>query len=236
MQFGVGIDSTSNVGVMGVGFPATEGSPTLYPTLLDQMVSQGLINTRAYSLYLNDIEGQTGNILFGGVDTDKFSGTLSTLPINVNASGMASRFIITLTGLSGTSPGGTTVGLGDSNYYPMNVLLDSGSTFMYLPQNVAQAIADATGATYYADVNRYLFQDCSKQFAKGTLNFYFSGVEISVPYDEFIVSRYLSDGTRFCILGVIPESLGGLFVLGDSFLRSAYIVYDLVYPDPSIGR
>ena len=45
-------------GIMGIGFDASEslaiqgGQP--YPNIIDMMVTQGIIQTRAYSLWLND--------------------------------------------------------------------------------------------------------------------------------------------------------------------------------------
>ena len=230
VQFGIAVEATTPVGILGVGFQATEGTSTLYPTLLDQMVSQGLIRSRAYSLYLNDLEAQAGHILFGGVDTEKFYGNLSTLPMNHNITGQSSRFLITLTGLSLSPPTGPTIGVANSNNYPINVLLDSGATFCVLPHDIVQALAKATGAIYYPSVEVYLLQDCSEQYAQGTINFFFSGVEINVPYDQFIVRRTRGDGTGVCILGVIEGT--SHYTLGDSFLRSAYVVYDLVCPNP----
>ena len=61
---------------MGVGYDTNEASYVRkvfeYPSVVDQMVSEGLIATKAYSLYLDDLTAKTGNILFGGADTAKF--------------------------------------------------------------------------------------------------------------------------------------------------------------------
>lgn len=43
---------------MGIGFDADESLPpgvNIYPNIIDDMVAQGLINTRAYSLWLDDL-------------------------------------------------------------------------------------------------------------------------------------------------------------------------------------
>lgn len=77
LQMGLANTTTSGFGIIGIGFDENEGSLTSitsvpYPNLIDQMVSQGLINTKAYSLYLDDLEESTGSIVFGGVDTNKF--------------------------------------------------------------------------------------------------------------------------------------------------------------------
>jgi hypothetical protein len=246
MQFGVGIDATSTEGVMGVGYRSNEAilqyaGASSYPNLVDQMVSQKLINSRTYSLFLDDISASTGNILFGGVDTAKFNGPLSTFPINTDASGAASQFTITLTGLSVTAPGKSATGVGASSLYPLSVLLDSGSSYMSLPSAMVKSIATAVGASYSNQLGGYILPNCNSQFSSGTLNFFFSGVQIQVPYNEFIVhptatdgSDFLyNDGSKVCMIGVIPGSSSDIAVLGDTFLRSAYVVYDLV-PRPAL--
>ena len=245
MQFGVGIDATSTEGVMGVGFKGNEAilqfpGTSPYPNLVDQMVSQGLIKSRTYSLYLDDISASTGSILFGGVDTDKFTGTLSTFPINTDPSGVATQFVITLTGMSVTPPGGSSTGVGSSSFYPLSVLLDSGSSYMSLPSGMVSSIAQKMGASYSNQLGGYILPNCNQQFADGALNFFFSGIQISVPYNEFIIhptatdgSSFLyNDGSKVCMIGVIPGSSSDVAVLGDTFLRSAYVVYDLVPTSP----
>lgn len=46
-------------GIMGIGFPENEAIVALggdpYPNIMDLLVEQDLINTRTYSLYLNDL-------------------------------------------------------------------------------------------------------------------------------------------------------------------------------------
>jgi hypothetical protein len=57
------------------------------------------------------------------------------------------------------------------------------------------------------------------------------GPQISVPMSEMVVDAGItfSDGSKACYLGIdaVDESLGGSIILGDTFLRSAYVVYDL---------
>ena len=64
-----------------------------------QLLADGVIQSNAFSLWLNDLDASTGSILFGGIDTEKFEGTLATLPIQ-KESGYYAEFLITLTGVS----------------------------------------------------------------------------------------------------------------------------------------
>jgi hypothetical protein len=103
------------------------------------MVDAKLIQSSAYSLWLDDLEANTGSILFGGIDTQKFHGTLSTLPIQQEFSTFA-EFLITLSGVSLTQNGQTQT---LSQNLPTAVLLDSGSSLTYLPNDLTQAIYTA---------------------------------------------------------------------------------------------
>lgn len=51
-QLGLATKSVRPTGIMGLGFAANVASTDKYPTIVDNMVSQGLIDTPAYSLWL----------------------------------------------------------------------------------------------------------------------------------------------------------------------------------------
>ena len=230
LQFGIALSGNASHAVMGIGYRLNEAivePPTYktpYPNLIDEMLSQGYVASRTYSLYLNDIDAATGTILFGGVDLEKYTGTLQTLPINKNSVGQVSAFWITLTGIGITPPTGNAVAVGPSTSYPLNVLLDSGTTLTLFPAIIVEAIAAEFGAQLDSQGSGlYILPNCNSQFAHGSLTFNFSGVKISVPYSEFILEIQGS-----CFLGMRASPLNGCGILGDTFLRSAYVVYDLV--------
>lgn len=60
LQFGIGLESTSSEGIMGIGMAENEVQVQRlgkkpYKTLVELMVEQGIIKSKAYSLYLNDL-------------------------------------------------------------------------------------------------------------------------------------------------------------------------------------
>jgi hypothetical protein len=76
---GLAHDVTLTTGIMGIGLAENVASnslrasdPFTYPTIIDQMYSQGLINRKAYSLYLDAKTSETGSVIFGGMDSDKW--------------------------------------------------------------------------------------------------------------------------------------------------------------------
>jgi hypothetical protein len=233
MQFGIGYTSTSPEGILGIGYTINEVQVNRfgldeYPNLPQKLKDDGTINSVAYSLWLNDLDASTGSILFGGVDTDKFSGQLSTLPI-LQEQGVYAEFIIALTDMG--IGGNKTALFSNSN---VAVLLDSGSSLMYLPDAVASALYTQFNAQYDSKQGA-AFVDCDLANQEGSLEFGFSGVTISVPYNELVITAAISRGQPVCILGIGPAG-NSISVLGDTFLRSAYVVYDLSNNEISLAQ
>ncbi|TKA24149.1 hypothetical protein B0A50_06889 [Salinomyces thailandicus] len=222
-QFGVGYYSTSQEGVLGIGYPINEVAVQYngndpYPNIPAHLVDNSLINTNAYSLWLNDLDASTGNILFGGVNTDKFEGTLAEIPI-ITEYGYYAEFIIALTALGANGTEGAI-----ASDLTLPALLDSGSSLMYLPTSIVQTIYDTYGAQY-DESQGAAFVDCSLANVDASIDFTFSGITITVGMDELVLLVAYDRGTEICILGISPTS--GTPVLGDTFLRSAYVVYNI---------
>lgn len=231
-QFGVGYVSSSTEGILGIGYPINEvavayngGNP--YPNVPWHLVQEGVIGVNAYSLWLNDLSASTGSILFGGINTAKFHGELQTLPI-IAEQGTYAEFIIALTSVGAN---------GEKDNIAQNiavpVLLDSGSSLMYLPDDIAYTIFDSVNADYQQDQGA-AFVDCGLRYGSGTIDFTFSGPTISVTLDELVIVAGVDRGEPVCILGIAPAE-GSTPVLGDTFLRSAYVVYDLQHNEISLA-
>lgn len=52
LQMGLGTRIALNTGILGVGFSNNVAASTPYPNIMDVMVNQGLIKSKAYSLWL----------------------------------------------------------------------------------------------------------------------------------------------------------------------------------------
>lgn len=250
---GLAFNSTLFTGLLGIGYdlneasdsPSVEQDPFVYPSIIDTMVSQGLISTRAYSLYLDDLQASTGSIIFGGIDSDKYHGDLLQIPIvpdtYENGTKVYAEFTVALTSFSMTSQEGNTTSLTNGEY-DAPVILDSGTTLTYLPTRLANLIYKNTNAVDDTENSGLVFVDCNilTDAPKTTFNFGFggsSGVSIQVPVDEMVFSLeglFSLDGyaatqlpfSNSCALGINGQDEEP-FILGDTFLRSAYVVYDL---------
>lgn len=216
VQFGVATASQDlNEGILGLGFGKDVNLN--YSNFVDQLAAQGVTNTKAFSVALGTSDTAGGNIIFGGVDTKKFSGSLATSTIQGKAEGDIQRYSTQMNSL--TFKSGST-----SNKYSgsdLSVVLDTGSSLCLLPTSVVSSMADDFNAQQ--DSSGLLEVDCSFQDTDGSLDFEFDGVTISVPFSQFILSSANS-----CILGVqaVESNSGITALLGDTFLRSAYVVFD----------
>lgn len=218
MQFGKATASQDlNEGILGLGFG--EGVNLNYSNFVDTLQEQGLTNTKAFSVALGNSDTAGGTIVFGGVDTKKFSGSLASMDIAAPTQGDIQRYAVAMTSLSYTNSSGTTK---FANSALSGVVLDTGSSLCELPTAIVAAMAADIGAEQ--DPQSGLLEvDCSAATSTNKLAFAFNGVTINVPMDQFV----LQSGNT-CVLGVMPlqEGSGITALLGDTFLRNAYVVFD----------
>ncbi|KAI1389171.1 acid protease [Hypoxylon trugodes] len=212
-------------GVLGVAYGKAWN--TAYQTLLDLLVAQGYIAVPIFSLGVGyQGGGSPSDIIFGGVDRKKFRGYLEPLEIYPYPDQQLKRYSqvgyrVNLTSLAVTPPGQNETKLTDSDF-ERNVLIDSGSTYTYLDAQMVAVIAQALNA--FQDENGVYRVPCESRNLDGSVNFGFNfyNIVIRVNYADFIV-----DFDNWCALGVQPtDSKDESWVLGTSFIRAAYLVFD----------
>ncbi len=262
LEMGLAKSATLITGLLGIGYDKNEASDGLasgsfvYPSIIDTMVSQGLIATKAYSLFLDDLESSTGSIIFGGLDTNKFQGELVSLPVVPehfqNGTAIYLDLSVNMTSFSVTGEAKNTTSLLDDNtktsFVEFPALLDSGTSLTYLPTDLAGNLFALIGAYDDTQSSGQVFVDCAvdTKSPDQTFNFGFGGsagastATIKVPMSEMIFpltglfatpSQYVPSAkslgySQVCALG-LQSGGSGPFLLGDTFLRSAYVVYDL---------
>ncbi|ODA79856.1 hypothetical protein RJ55_05453 [Drechmeria coniospora] len=221
--FGVATYSEfATIGVLGAG-PSLDGWDSPYPFVIDSLARQNFTNSRAFSLDIRSIESKRGSVVFGGMDTKKFSGKLEKRPIIPAAQSPDgnTRYWIYLDGISIRLDNGSVVNVFDRpNGQP--VLVDSGYTVSTLPTNIFNGIVKAfPDATPPSSGSTLWKVSCDTVNSRGFVDFKFGETVINVPYNDFI---WRQPEYGLCILGVSPDD--AFPVLGDTFLRAAYVVYD----------
>lgn len=194
----------------------------------------------------DDLDAKSGTILFGGIDSQKYHGKLATLPFvsgaQTRSGNNSTAYTVRLRGLD--------VDGIDADDLDAAAVLDSGSTISLLPDRQVQNVYRHFGVRSIEGVPTPLV-DCAYRGAKGkgvAFSFRFEGASIQVPVREMVINGFPEDIQRallgsqlrrffdnwdgVCIFGVGSASDYGVksdrfALLGDTFLRSAYVVYDM---------
>jgi len=198
----------SPTGVFGVALiPSEATTGDHYRNYPYALKDAGLIESAAYSLYLNDADSEDGTILFGALDKSKYTGELGVVPLISDSSFTVHASIY-------------------GEQYP--VILDAGTSLTYLPDGVLSTIARDLGCTYDSYAGAYKAgSDRSK-----SITYTFGDVDITIPPSELY--HALLNNSDELYLTILPYTQAAYnILLGDSFLRSAYVVYDL--DNKSIG-
>ncbi|SGZ49767.1 CIC11C00000003341 [Sungouiella intermedia] len=221
------VNSTNSIqGVLGIGLSSLEftyrDSGYQYANLPMRLKAEGITKKNMYSLFLNEV-GAKGTVLFGAVDHAKYIGTLQTLPL-INLYPQIyehpSMFMVLLSSitLEGASFNQTITSV------TIPALLDSGSPVSSFTRPLFNRFQQTFSAE---DMGTWYKVDCNYNTESMNLFFDISGIQIKVPMSEFIV-RW--NGVCYLNIEEVPDPIGDevpFIILGDNFLRSAYVVYDL---------
>lgn len=162
------------------------------------------------------------------------------MPIEPN-SGQYVSFTVVLSALSAVYGNGTTTTISDQD---IPVVLDTGTSITYLPANVASPMFSALDAYDDSDNSGLIFVDCNYLTTDPAFTFAFQfgssdGPTINVGINQFILNEaqaLIAQGLvpppdlpfpadQACLFGIAPTN--DIYILGDTFLRAAYVVYDL---------
>ncbi|CCF58545.1 hypothetical protein KAFR_0E03940 [Kazachstania africana CBS 2517] len=242
ISIAVADQTDSSFGVLGIGLTGLEstysGSAAAssstgryqYDNFPIRLVQENVIQANAYSLYLDPATGSSGTILFGGVDHNKYSGDLNTIPLinTLEANGYTSpiKLQVTLNGL-GVSDGSSTSTVTTTQ---IPALLDSGTTLTYLPTAMFDLLAEQIGATYSSTSNGYVLS-CANVDEDSMIVYDFGGFQIQTPLAGSLYQ--LSDDQCELAIGSTSSSYA---TLGDLFLTHAYVVYDLDNKEISMAQ
>ncbi|UNI24676.1 hypothetical protein JDV02_010406 [Purpureocillium takamizusanense] len=243
------------LGTLGVA-PEPHSSPDGDSvSIVENLQRQGVTGRSAVSL---DIRGADtsdgGSVLFGGVDTHKFSGPLvgrkmtfdpfaqagtadtksSREALRDRASALQPpRFTISFDQVGVTARNGSHYPLSVTNAKSLSAGLDSSNTISYLPAPAVETIAE----TFFPSAQRqqsmtrdgslYYTVDCDATTeSTGSLDFTLGDITIRLPFKDLVGSEV---NYRKCILGVAappPAAFGNQAILGANFLKQVYAVFD----------
>jgi Eukaryotic aspartyl protease len=261
LQMGLALDSPNSTlyyGILGLGRAADEASTitkdgtliqnkTIYPNFMDQLVSQSFISSKTYSFYFNDLASTSGSIVFGGIDTHKFNGTLEVVASTNDTVDMSRIAIL-------DSRGATVILINstESAESGLTAVFQTSSLLIWVPASVLAGTISYFGAFDDRNSSGLVFVDCEKLTSDAGTLFEFTfgrsfGPTINVPISEMILPlHYFLEPqaavpkTTFastCVLGMTANDAAESFaVLGNTFLRSAYAVFDLDHSQVALAQ
>ncbi|KAG1054430.1 hypothetical protein G6F43_003562 [Rhizopus delemar] len=231
-------------GIFGLGYPLITAAPITHsynPFFFNLKLAQNV-----FSIYLNNSEayGNSGEILLGGVDASMHTGDLHYLPLVPTV--RASKEGQTKVDYGFWQVYGQGVGIVDSHRTlttvvafetPVPFVFDTGTTMTYLPTKVIEEVLiEAVGKSNlaYDRLNNYFQVKCNvvtnamiQLQLTPTNSITKDPVTLNVPLRDLILpldSNHMNTAS-ICMVGLIPSE--GKIFIGQSMLRSAYVVYDV---------
>jgi cathepsin D len=175
--------------------------------------TNGLIKP-VFSFYLGK-GGAVGEMLLGGIDTAKYTGSLRYVPLTSESYFEFALGGITLNGQSVTNV--------------TSAVADTGTSVLAGPTADVAAIAASVGAVPTINPGEYTV-DCSTINQLPPLAITINGHAYNFAGPEYVVS--VSEmGETICLFGMtgldVPAPRGPLWILGDVFIRKYYTVFDM---------
>jgi len=175
------------------------------------MINNGLIDEPVFSFRIGSSEEDGGEAIFGGIDTDAFTGKLEYVPVRRKAYWEVE--------LEKVSFGGDELELENTG-----AAIDTGTSLIALPTDIAEMLNTQIGAT--KSWNGQYTVDCAKVPTLPELSFYFGGKAYPLKGEDYILNVQGTCMSSFTGMDInLPG--GSLWIVGDVFLRKYYTVYDL---------
>ncbi|MFT7814945.1 gastricsin-like [Arapaima gigas] len=189
-------------GILGLSYPSiAAGGAT---PVMDNMIQQGLLKQNMFAFYLSRNNQQGSEVAFGGMDNTKYQGQIHWTPVTSQTYWQIS--------INGYIP--------FCLCYGCQAIVDTGTSFLTCPQQYIGFLMQTIGA----EAGQYggYYVDCNANDLP-TLSFNIDGVNFLLPPSAYIMN--------YCMVAIsstyLPSQNGQpLWILGDTFLREYYSVYD----------
>jgi len=206
-QFGSGPSD----GLFGLGFDTIE-SVSGVKTFLDNAIAAGVLTKPVISVFLPSVRrngGTGGEYLFGDIDTTKYTGELTYVPVSKQGYWQIA--------IDGVSAGGKDLGQSSQG------IVDTGTTLVIVSDAAAKAIHGTIQGSSNDPTNGWVVP-CSLKSSTDNVSFKLGGADFNVPVAD-IAYEDLGDGSGNCVSG-IQGGQNDLWILGDVFIKNNYCVFE----------
>ncbi|KAF9985118.1 hypothetical protein BGZ75_003353 [Mortierella antarctica] len=202
--------SSPSDGLFGLGFDTIE-SVSGVKTFLDSAIASGALDQPIISVFLPSVRrngGTGGSYLFGGIDTSKFTGDLTYVPVTKQGYWQIA--------IDDISAGGQNLGLSSEG------IIDTGTTLIIVSDDAATAIHSTIQGSTQDPQNGWLVP-CSVKDSSDNISFTMSGTAFNVAVAD-LAFEDVGDGSGNCVSGV--QGGQDLWILGDVFIKNNYCVFE----------
>ncbi|ORZ12457.1 aspartic peptidase domain-containing protein, partial [Lobosporangium transversale] len=218
-------------GVFGLGFPTLStqnGSGLISNTVLEGLMAHELIAAPVFGVWLADNDyrlnntDNDGEFIFGSIDTDRFIGNLTYLPVTHSKHWQVKVDSISVHHDRGDNANNVAHGL-DLDIHG-EAIIDTGTTLLVFPIPYAKEINRAIGATSDPQEGWILPCEDVKKQTLGSLDFTMGGTTFSVRRKDLIRESVMrKPGWCYSAVTTTP---GDVMIFGDVFIRNNYCVFD----------
>jgi len=196
-------------GILGLAYNTISVNHIVPPFY--NMLDQKLLDEPVFSFRLGSSEQDGGEAIFGGIDENAYTGKIDYVPIRRKG-----YWEVEL----------EKIGFGEEELEleHTGAAIDTGTSLIVMPTDVAEMLNKEIGATKGWQ-GQYTV-DCNTVESLPEMSFSFGGKLYKLKGSDYILN---AGGT--CISSFtgmdIPAPIGPLWIIGDTFLRKYYTVYDL---------
>jgi len=207
-------------GILGLAFQSISVD-NVVPVWYNLMY-QGLVQQNVFSVWLSDIsdpDAQTGGeLLLGGIDSTKYTGALTYVPLTNETYWQFGLDDVTIAGTAQKfCPNG-----------PCKAILDTGTSLLVGPTEAIKAINAKLGGIEIPATGEYIIP-CKKIPLLPNIGFVINGKSFVLTAKQYVL-QITQDGETSCISGFmgmdIPPPTGPIWIIGDVFIAAYYSVFD----------
>ncbi|KAG9953559.1 acid protease, partial [Aureobasidium melanogenum] len=255
-------------GTLGLGYSshmvyvkkANQPKVTLPPSFMEALVQAGAISSRLYSIYLNTLDWY-GSILFGGLDTEKYEGPLTTLNFFPGGEGAVDNFYLRLESVKMSPHDGPNQTIVQSTKdQPITTVLDTGTAGWQLPTSAFYKLLGyagvelADGAYHVSGMDGDAFVRPCADVVRGLDNttrfeITFAGhgtntATLNLELADLFTPLTSKDGSAMtdpfgrpmCWLRITEVPASSFLVTSNSVMRAGYWIFDLDNGQVSVAQ
>ncbi|XP_025062737.1 pepsin A-like [Alligator sinensis] len=196
-------------GILGLAFPSISASAAT--PVFDNMMSQDLVSQDLFSVFLSSDEKNGSFVMFGGIDSSYYSGSLKWIPLSAET-----YWQITVDRIS---MNGQAIACGNG----CQAIIDTGTSLLAGPPDAVSSIQSLIGAK--EDLYGEYAMNCNASNILPDIVFTINSIDFPLPASAYVINMSGSCQSGFQSID-ITTAKGELWILGDIFIRQYYTVFD----------